>query len=557
MCTPIDKLSSKGVDRYFQYCLICYFISFASFSEALNAALPNNLLIENGVNADFALVFNQVNCVKASSSCGLALFNKAVIDGEQSIHDDATGAIRLTEIGDGIETIKIPIEHSTYTFSGFMNVSDFPPPNIVINVRYYDDAGFLKNEKFVRWSTTDSNRWQELVYIFRPPENAASVKLALKLEAFSDNAAASVWIDNIGLSKGINFTKSASEKKTFDSGKVKVDHLGNISLFENGYWRPFFPRCIYADNNRQSWKVYAEQGFNCVMRAASVGAVRKAREAGLKSGFSLNWYMMPKFADTHPIQLLEKRLKAVRESGLMEDILWYYWDNENEITQEWTRVRRIIQKIRELDPLHPVYGLQGQEGLARKYNGVVQLTDIVGEYISDDLGYFTLDNIEGQLSPAAVAQFNFGVGEKFRPLLYTAIARGAKAIGYWKDELVSPKLAGPVEHQLWWNEFPQLVNEIEQLMPLIRQPHKTNWRVESSSNQINFGTRVHNDLGYIIVANTHKHEISATFEIIGLSYNARAVLDFFQGERISSIKNNTFSLSIPALGAYVLVLDKP
>jgi hypothetical protein len=66
----------------------------------------------------------------------------------------------------------------------------------------------------------------------------------------------------------------------------------------------------------------------------------------------------------------------------MDNILLYYWDNEI-LYDTWDVPAAGVRAVREADvdeegnPLHPIYALQGNEGLARKYNNEVShMTDI-------------------------------------------------------------------------------------------------------------------------------------------------------------------------------------
>jgi len=69
--------------------------------------------------------------------------------------------------------------------------------------------------------------------------------------------------------------------------------------------------------------------------------------------------------------------------------------------------------------------------------------------------------------------------------LYNAILLGAKAMGYWRDCYGScaekyQKSVGPVDRKPWWPDFPNLRREVDQLLPIIRQPHGTPWTVSVS-----------------------------------------------------------------------------
>jgi hypothetical protein len=249
------------------------------------------------------------------------------------------------------------------------------------------------------------------------------------------------------------------------------------------------------------------------------------------SGYSLMWCLNPKkknFGD--PRNLLGKKLQEIVTAGLMDSLLWYYWDNENEVIDNWQVPKKIIKTVKSIDPEHPIYALQGQHGIARKYNnqhGV--LADITDTCVGGDpegqgggrqgaLCHIVLSQADGQLSPVVVAQLNYGAGKEFRPRLYTAIARGAKGPGYLEDEKSNwPAMTGPVENELWWNGLPNIVHEISNLMPIFKQPYRSDWSVTTSNRKIKLGTRTYNGKGYIILANHGSESAEVQITLKGLN----------------------------------------
>jgi hypothetical protein len=69
-------------------------------------------------------------------------------------------------------------------------------------------------------------------------------------------------------------------------------------------------------------------------------------------------------------QLLQARIEEMMSSGLADDILFYYWDNENSISQ-WDIPVALLNTVKQtdVDPngdrMHPIYVLQGAYNTAR------------------------------------------------------------------------------------------------------------------------------------------------------------------------------------------------
>ncbi|MHB9139903.1 MAG: LamG domain-containing protein, partial [Victivallaceae bacterium] len=165
------------------------------------------------------------------------------------------------------------------------------------------------------------------------------------------------------------------------------------------------------------------------------------------------------------------------------------------------------------------------------------------------LGIVTLWNVEQQKNPVVMAQINHGVGMLFRPRVFTAIAKGAKGIGFWKDDIDGGSQGSdaiPIENQPWWSDLPNIRNEIDQLLPIIRMPHWTDWSLSSNNSLTDFGTRDYQGKGAAQ---------SVTFTITSLPYAATAVRNFFTNEIEAQISSNQFTVSIPAYGSKVYVLE--
>jgi len=496
--------------------------------------------------------------------------------------DNGTGSFKMTTVYPalGFSTIQsqlIPvIPGKTYTLSFYMRSEVFPASVPNIYVAYYDsNQNYLHGTDGTRQGLSCSGAWQECSVKFRPESGDVYVKVVNLLMHSMIGYNGPVWIDNFYMGEGIGFEQAPSAKNPFSGAQTKIDALGNVEIFKNGLWNPFFPIGIYTDAYRNDWGIYSVQGFNTNMWAGTYWHVQKAKNAssmfnpdGMMSGMEIGSYCISGSANYNNLTLLESRIEEIKNNNLMDYLLWYYFDNE--AFSEWDVPVAVTNKVKELDVdtsnnrLHPIYALQGMEGLARKYN---DLFDVCGDYVTSPepqsypeqyrsaWGITTLWNIEQQKSPPVIALINHGVGLKFRARVFTAIAKGAKGIAFWMDDSLERGYAIPVEDQPWWNDLPNIRNEIDQLLPIIRMPHWTSWSLSSNNNLIDFGTRDYQDKAYIIVTNEQSSTQSVTFIISGLSYVAKGIKNFFTHEIESQIINNQFTISIPAYGSKVYILE--
>ena len=465
---------------------------------------------------------------------------------------------------------------NTYTLAFYMLSNIFPSPGPIIHVCYYDS-----NWNYVRTSpasiecVSDSNSWQECVYLFRPQPGEVYVKIDCTLYFQPNGSSGSVWVDNFYLGSGIGFEQPPTAKTAFNGTRTQVDAFGNVKIYKNGAWYPFFPIAVYADGSRADWTVYSVQGFNTNMWAGTYADLQKAKNAtsvfnpdGMMSGLGIAGYTSPLFANYNNIALLTSTINQIKAYGLMDSLLWYYWDNEN-CPGEWAVPLAVINTIRELDTdtdgislMHPVYCLEGDEGIARRYNNSnVRMTDIIGSYVTADtvttypdetrgaLKLITTGNVEQQKNPVVIAQINSGA--QFSPRVFNAIANGAKGIGFWKDG----GSAGAIENQPWWSDLPNIRHEIDQLLPIIQTPHWTSWSLSSNNSLADFGTRDYQGEGYVIATNEQSTAQSVTCTIAGLPYTATAVRNFFTNEIEAYININQFNITVPACGSKVYVLE--
>ncbi len=295
--------------------------------------------------------------------------------------------------------------------------------------------------------------------------------------------------------------------------------------------------------------------------------MRKARQAvsafnprGMRSGFALAGFTDLRGWAYKDVTQLRQRITKIQRAGLYDQLLFYYLDNEKSF-EGWQNLHDVIATVKAQDRdrsgrrRHPIYALQGQYGTARMYaNRQVQFTDMVGAYFGED-ALLTLQNIEGQTNPVVFAQINHrNEMPNFRFRVYNALIRGAKGLGYYRDfygVTRRGKIQGrQVEEVEWWPDLPNLRREIEQLLPLLRQPHWTPWKLtpNPAHKTLAMGTRAYRGEGYVLLANRKKTPVTVTFTLQHFPYKPKAVYDYFSGKNVTTVSQDAFTVTLPGQG---------
>ena len=478
-----------------------------------------------------------------------------------------SGSIRFSKTGDSgrtsdgiLSNIKLSVKAGhTYTLSFKSKTETFPPPVVEVYGEMLGEDGLIANSFGTMCANSQKGKWEENYVIIRISKNDMIKYFKPKiLMAPKKSRSAPVWIDDVRFEEGIKLPQR-STKKSFDGSVTRVDALGNIEIKKGGKFVPFFPIGIYADANRADWRVYKKMGFNTNMWASNIASIKKSKDAGLYAGMQIVQYVVPVGEDWIPQDPQKKRahlhktLQKIRQSGLSNNLLFYYVDNEfYHLKPAFTDVVDIVRQ--EDRNAHPVYMLSGAYGMARMYNDYVDMT---GTYVAKD-GYETptveafeaLDKTPNQKQPVVFAQINRGVGRNFRPVLYGAIAKGAKGVGFWRDG----GSAGGIESRPVAKQLPKIAQEIEQLMPLIRTSHETKWQAVCDSEKLIYGTRTLEKRGYMIVANPNRKKVTTECSLDGLPYGVKKAEDFFSHKSIADVSNNKMRISIEPHDAVVLKL---
>ncbi len=513
------------------------------------------------------------------------LSNGATYDSGVS-RSTGSGSMRLFAPGEKVQSFfpsQVQVTPGeTYTFSAYSRANTtngFPPPIVRMYYSYRSATGlFLGNSpnNSTRWGNSKTGEWEEMTTFIQVPDQINGTPVErIELQLFTSDTVEGVnrevWVDDIYFGQGRGFEQAPTPKTAFNGKQTRVDELGNMEVLKSGNWEPFFPLAMYGDNSRPNWSDYSNQGFNMEMRAMTSGTVNKAAAAGMLSGIDISRFVIPGLGNYNDVALIESRIADFKAQGLMDDIALYYWDNEVSHSQ-WDGPVAITDAIKAADVdangdrLHPIYMLNGQSGVARRYqNDQVHISDITGSYIGGDNGnprgrtdnFRILDNTENQRQPSVFAQINRGVGIEMRPRLFGAIAHGARGMGMWRDTYSTPSLR--VENLPWWDDFPSMAAEIDQMMDagLIQMQHWTEWSIDTDQDLIDFGTRDLNGEGYLIASNYNDTSEIVTFTLDGLGYTPVEIRDFFTDTIVATLTGDQFDITLPANGSGVYRLVAP
>ncbi|MFA7230370.1 MAG: carbohydrate binding domain-containing protein [Victivallaceae bacterium] len=412
---------------------------------------------------------------------------------------------------------------------------------------------------FVATSTT--GEWQEAVCVVKITDyNIVKFKVVIE-ERESAAYTSDFFIDDVYFGKGISFDQPpVNSKETFSGSKVTIDELGNWQVYENEQWKDFFPFGLYVNwDHRENFNSLSTQGFNTVLSLQVTEHLQWAQDAvssfnpnGMRAGWRLQQYAKPD--DYWTMELLANKINYIA-SNWSDTLLCYDWDNENNWTN-WSCWFDMVNTIRNSDANHPVYVLNGYCGVQRLFSK--RLSDVCGTYVHsaggtmetggfkfDVLQYLTKQNI-----PASAAQLN-GVEQTaygMRMRVYYALIQGAKAIFWWGDGLTD----GPAdedetllaENRPWWSDIPNLRNEIDSMLPILKQPNWTSWSVNCSDAEILCNTRDGQNEGYMIVMNPAASPSLVTFTLSG--YTATEAWNYFDNSFIAPVSNNQLKVLLPA-----------
>lgn len=478
-----------------------------------------------------------------------------------------------------IQSNKVPVvAGQVYTVAGYMYTASARHPYISFNLIVYDSNGrqISRNKWMYMQGVTASNQWQEIAGIYRPLPDDAYVSLYVWRDyRGEDNLSPDVWFDDAYIGTGIGFDQPPAQKQAFDGAMTRVDSLGNIEVNRNGTWEPFFPICVYGKINftQADLNAYSKQGFNCLKGwfvdgitqnylQMHLNAVSDFNPNGLMSMGEIGQYTIPSNTTYYNnIDNLSSSIRNLMSKPLFSKVfLSYYLDNEQ--YNQYPIIKAVTDKIKTLDingqnqRNHFIFTNQGSDGITRVFDDSF---DAVGDYLESNVALGMdniriIDNIQNQDKPitwSVVSLQSDPSGNGLRSKLYQSLIVGGKGIAVYSDPITGTTTS--ITTTGAWTALPQLRREVDQLLPLIRQPHWTSWSVTPSNalTPILIGTRDYNNDGYLILLNPSSSAATATYTLSGLPYKAYSISSYFDNSAITSVANNQFTISLPAYGTAV------
>jgi len=473
----------------------------------------------------------------------------------------------------------------------------------VINGAKDDDAIILENKKevgeyFILNELSDIPKAEEVMVDVT--EDTTTIDDAKeKIDSYSSEE-----VENTGNSCS---TLDYSNGKTpFDGVYVKVDSLGNVCVQENGVWKSFFPMIIYpaSETDRPNYADYTVGGRFNTMIAYEVGQMVQIKEAGMRSLLSTDMYQ----DGAHFEGEFASAIDDLKSRGLLDNLLFYYTDYEGVRMGDWSWHEEKKAIITEKDPNgHPEYFLNGNppynpNSAEKVYLSGHQTSDILGAGIYErwnDLWVNGPDRLiqlglGAQTNPVVIAQIAYGiggpvdrdtslyprnpVGHRFTPLAMSAVAQGAKGVGFWQD--YGSEVGVAVETNAWWDDLPKFNADIEKMMDanIVQSLHnpfsiicnshvytdkydqeivldniyeKDEWGyylIPDDHLSASIGTRLINGKGYAIVSNWNSTEenFECTVNTSQMGYSFTKLYDFIDEVERGSVTSSTFKLSVPA-----------
>jgi len=498
---------------------------------------------------------------------------------------DGSGSVLIPYGGRLDSTPLIAVTPGTaYMMAIYMKTNAWPPANIDLLVAFYNSSGtYIGFAEAGPSANSQTGIWEEILLNVTPQAGTAYVSMSLQsLTSQQPNTTSSIWVDEAYFGVGTGYGSPPSAKTPFNGANVQVDALGNISINKAGNWTPFFPFCIYGDGRRPNFEqVYSNQGFNCDGWGVADGsylvtmkqAVSTFNPDGMYGAGAVAQYMNEGGYgwDVGGINVTNY-VNSVNSSAAADHFLWWYWDNEN-VFNYWDEQMNVVDTIKANDRTvvntgqrrHPLFVLQGSYNMTRAYRrlGGTHASEFAGTYSdatgsggSGHAGGFEVQiNEQNQTIPptlvnANIVQHAAPVGT-LRGYIYKFLGRGMRAWTMWRDCYASDcsGLADPVDQAGWWPDVPNLRQELDALLPLIRTPHWTTWTVSQNGGAgVSVGTRDYLGKGHLIVVNESGLSKTITFTVSGLSYSPVTVVDYFSNATVTSFSGNQFSVTLPAVG---------
>jgi hypothetical protein len=487
------------------------------------------------------------------------------------------------------------------------------------NVVMYNGKPLRKIET-IRALNSKANVWQEQNLVFTTPKNTSKItfgfvnNLEYEIEdelvkckdcgcPLSNKDCWPILIDDFFLGEGISFSTPPTINQSFKNEYTRIDHLGNIEVMKDGRWSAFFPLMIFQDYKRHGarhpgnpyhgiflnkfndasddgYRLYTQMGFNTAAWTRTAEDIQALLNAGIDyvnfdiTGYCKEWdnkgsYLISRFITD---------LQEIKNAGLEDKILFFYHDNELSLHQEeW---KDLLDVVREYSN-QPIFQLNGYPGNTANYNNDnCDLVDVVGTYVCSPRDGYTntrisiLDHQSNMNVPAIVGQHtqlspnpkSGGHGINPRSIIYASIASGARSYGYFMDvpyrdidgdgKLEYDK-TGDIRFAKWKDDFPVIACEVNNMLPIIRMPHWTPWKVKSNNKKIDIGTREFEGYPYLFLANSSGSVQSLRLDLSELEIGNTQVTDYNYKTSRGQVRNNIYNTKLKKDEGVLLRINKP
>ena len=563
-----------------------------SIKRTIDKNLPN--LLEN-TNPKFNTLSGYKNA------------DKHVYISDDSHTDDGSGCAQLVTHfwKNALTSPTFRVQKSKkYLLSGYIKMTHVPKgQNIIFGITPREVAGTNQ----VPWNVSKQDTWQEILVPFIPLKDGnVSWRVFTSTNSFSTDIeyvetkygvdiyrpkevdengtnldrTSKVFFDDfkvVEIEEEITPREEIKDKKGFESDYIKVDKLGNMSVYKDEKWLPIIPKLISrgspfpVERFRKRLTSYKSHGFNGVIGMYDKGQVIEAFDAGLDYFVGLGGKSNTQLDGTEAeyssifggsVDRFKEVTSYIKSINKPYSRLFHYLDNENQKTQEYDFKIKWADFLDKNDVdtknrrARPIFYLNGNYGIARAYSK--KMMDITGAYVGfggtgtpkegaakRTIG--VMDVTQDLQAPANVIQLQVYLDNKFIPSLWFGIIQGGKVISVWRDgegdgvDVNNPK---PFEQYTWASSIKEVFKKVDILAPIIQTAHWTKWKVHlNGSEYINLGTREYKENGYVIISNHSDKDEKITLTFEGISPSK--VLGYFKDFGIDKIvKNNKVTLNV-------------
>ncbi len=354
-------------------------------------------------------------------------------------------------------------------------------------------------------------------------------------------------------------------RKPFDGGRVRIDGLGNWELLEDGKWKPYFPLVMYPAVGNVDYADYKRNGWNTLTQISVVELGEKAAKAGLYYQIDFSG-VFDRYGPNEAVRLLE----AFKASPSWSRVVALYFDLENGTEFKRRKARAMVTALKKalmvdgkqevpiivnhlspegMIPFGDIFDVVGCY-----VNPVVspwQKSSTIGTHLGQMEAFVTAVNSENMKMPVGIGTLNMPhEADHLETMIWTAIARGARGFGYWRDRYDDTD-GTDIRRKKWFKSFPRHAALIQKALPIIRQPTRSRFRITMSEPEqewgVIYGVREFKGRPVLIVVYQGSN-LETTTKPKRVSFSTAhpfsTVRDVFTGKVVAKGENGRFSLTL-------------